>query len=483
MPEIDLEGIVRQERRLEQAIVAASEDLTWEALQQRHLPEELVDVVVDRPNGEQVRLMHLQALVQSQRVRAELIGPLTTGSGATAMILPDASTVLTADEAEHQLLDGAVLLWSNAGVRSVKLPGFPGRTVNEPTTERSVFGPKDAFVEDLNDNIGLIRRHLRDSRLRVERMTLGTRAPTAVALCYLNDVADATLVDEAAARLKSFRTERIGFVSSLLRPLFGAIWNGFLPAEFSERPYRTADFLARGRIAILADGSPFALVTPVPFLEVFIEEEEYMQATTTRYFVRTLRVIAFFVALMAPGLYAAMLTINPTIMPGLLAITVSSSRGALPYPVFTEILLLLVVFDIMAESTVSMKGLMGPTISIVGALIAGQAAIRANLASNLGVIVASITLLATFMTSRYILTYSVRLWKYFVLLLSVLFGIVGWATALLWVMANLTSQRQFGVFYLAPLAPLTPSGLKSTSHFRRNSPETPPHVRRSGSEP
>jgi len=474
---------MRQERRLEQAIVAASDELTWEAMQQRHLPEERVDIVVDRPNGERLRLMHLQALVQSQRLKMELIGPLTTTSDATSMIVPDASQVSSADEAEKQLLDGAVLLWSNAGVQSVKLPGFPARSVDQPSTERAVFGPKDAFVEDLQDNIGLIRRHLRDPRLRVERMTLGTMAPTAVALCYLTDVADSALVDEAAARIKSFRTERIGFVSSLLRPLFGAVWNGFLPAEFSERPYRTADFLARGRIAILADGSPFALVTPVPFLEVFIEEEEYVQATTTRYFVRALRVIAFFIALMVPGLYAAMLTVNPTIMPGLLAITVSSSRGALPYPVFTEILLLLVVFDIMAESTVTMKGLMGPTISIVGALIAGQAAIRANLASNLGVIVASITLLATFMTSRYILTYSVRLWKYFVLVLSVLFGIVGWATALLWVMANLTSQRQFGVFYLAPLAPLTPSSLKSTSHFRRNSPETPPHVRRSGSEP
>ena len=479
---MDVTDVLRQGQRVQRAIGMARDRFDLDTVRERHLPGELVDLTVRRPGGGEVRLMHLKALVDSQQVQSEIVGPLAETPASLQALLAGATAVTSAASADQELLNGAVLFVAQGRVLALPMAQFPTRSVQEPSTERAVFSPKDALVEDLEQNVGLIRSHLRDPRLRVEHLTLGEQARSTVAVCHVAGVADVDLVDDAVQRLHSYRPVRVGFVSALLRPLFGPVWDGFLDADFTERPYRVADFLARGRLAILVDGSPFALVTPITFVEIFIDEEEYLQATTTRFFVRALRILSFFLALLMPGLYVALLTVNPTILPGLLAIAVASSRQSLPFPVVTEIILLLLILDIMAEATVSMKGLLGPTISIVGALIAGQAAIRANLASDLGVIVASVTLLATFMTSRYQLTYSVRVWKYPILLLSAAFGILGWATGILWLMANFVRKRRFGVSYLAPIAPLRPQSVRTTSHHGRQAPPAPAYIRRAEPE-
>ncbi|EQD47267.1 GerA spore germination protein, partial [mine drainage metagenome] len=224
-----------------------------------------------------------------------------------------------------------------------------------------------------------------------------------------------------------------------------------------------ADFLFRGHIVILADGSPFALVVPVPILEMFVDEEEYLQATSTRYFVRGLRALSFFIAMLGPGLYVAVLTVDTTILPGLLAIATASSRASIAYPILTETFLMLIIVDIMAEATVSMKGILGPAISIVGSLIVGEAAVRANLASNLGVILLALTTLATFITPRYQMTYAARIWKYGFLFISGIFGIVGWTIGVLWLMTDLVGKRELGMHYLAPLAPFRPEAFSTAS--------------------
>lgn len=474
---MSFDDIVGQGRRLDHLLAGAQETFDLAAMHALHSSEELDDFEVHRPDGSIVHVLYLNSLADSQRVSAEVVAPLATSRGNADALLPMFTPVGSTSAAEQRLLSGSVLLFASDAVLAGDMPKATKRTVQEPSTERAVFGPKDAFVENISDNIGLIRSHLRDPRARVEYLTLGTDAPTRVALVYLNGVIDGHIVDEARRRISEFQPSRVGFVTSMLRPLFGAIWDGFLPADFSERPYRIADFIARGRLAILVDGSPFAMIVPILFVELFIDDEEYLQATSTRYFIRTLKFLAFFLAALGPGFYLAVMTVNPTIVPGMLAVAVASSRQSLPYPIFTETLLMLVLMDILAEATVSQKSILGPAISIVGGLVAGQAAVRANLASNLGVIVVSITMLATFMTSRLYITYSVRVWKYAILVASAVFGIAGLATGLLFLIAAFTSHRQIGVQYLAPLAPLRPGGFTAGSLDRKGRAQAPPHVR------
>jgi hypothetical protein len=459
---VDLRFIERQGRRIDRLIAQMAEGIELDALKRTHNADELEALAVVRQDGTKVQLLHLRAMTSPQRIYTEVLSPLTSSAKPIPICIPTASRLRSNNAAEDQLLQGAVLMFTGRDAFTVQLPNVPGRSVTEPSTERAIFGPKDSFVENIEDNIALVRSHLRDPQLHAERLTLGTRAPTTVAVLSVSGTVDPKMLDDVMERLTNFRGRRVGFVSSLLRPLFGSIWDPFLPAEFTERPYRVADFLDRGHIAILADGSPYALVTPVPLLDTFRDEEEYLQASVTRHFVRTLRMIGFFTAVFAPGLYVAVLTVNTAVMPGLLAIAVAANRQTLPYPIFTETLLMMVVFDIMAEATISMKGILGPAISIVGSLIVGQAAVRANLVSNLGVILLAITALATFITPRYQITYAVRIWKYPILLLSV-FGLIGWTVGLLWFLTHLTGQRSLGVHTLSPIAPLLPRSAATES--------------------
>ncbi len=425
-----------------------------------------------------MRILQLPALVDGQRLQTELIMPLIQTSAPVPALLARGSRVATRDDAERKILGGCALVFSAAGIFALPLGSAPTRSIEEPSTERAVFGPKDALVESLEVNIAMIRRHVKDPGIIARRLTLGTEATTEVAVLFKEGCADPKELDTLLSRLERYRPPRVGFVSALLRPLFGPIWSPFLPADFTERPYRAADYIFRGRFVILVDGSPWAMLLPAPFIELFIDESEYMQATATRYFVRALRVLAFMLALLGPGLYVAVLTVNTTVMPGLLAIAVSSNRQSLAFPILTETILMLVVLDVMAEATTAMKGVLGPAISIVGSLIVGQAAVRANLASNLGVILLALTALATFITPRYTLTYTTRVWKYVVLVMGGVLGLVGWSAAVIWVMIMLSSQRELGVTHLTPLAPLVPHAWDSTSSQQEPElPSVPSHVR------
>ncbi len=440
---------------------------------------ECLELTVTRPSGDQVRIVQLPALVDGQRLQTELITALSRSNTPAEALLARAARVYTRDEADLHLLDASALVFVGGAVYALQLRSVPTRAISDPSTERAVFGPKDAFVEPLEMNIALIRSHLRSANLQVQRLVIGSEAPTQLAVLFMQGSADPKELDDIITRLENFRPPRVGFVSSLLRPLFGKLWSPFLPTDFTERPYRAADLLFRGRFVILVDGSPYAMLLPVSFVELFIDEEEYLQATATRYFVRAIRFIAFVIALLGPGLYAAILTVNTTVMPGLLAIAVSSNRQSLAFPILTETFLMLLVLDIMAEATTAMKGVLGPAISIVGSLIVGQAAVRANLASNLGVILLALTALATFMTPRYQLTYAVRVWKYIFLFASGILGLVGWATGVIWMMINLSAQRSLGVSYLAPLAPFLPGAWDTTSpQQERRLAAVPSYMRR-----
>ena len=459
----DPASIRRQAQRARRAIARLDASLTPGALLASWANGDLKHIRVTRRGGRLAQLVYDPVTVDVARLESEVIRPLRLSSGPIAQAVPRAQRVSGRTDAERQLLKGASLLFAGDAVYAVTVESRSRRQVAEPSTERAVFGPKDALVEALDDNLGLIRSHLRDPRLQVERVSVGTDSPTQVAVLHVDGVADAAMVDRAMGRLATYAPRRMGVVGQLVPVLIGSVWSSLLPIEFTERPYRVADLLFRGRVAILADGSPLAVVTPIYFFEHFIDEEEYLQATFTRWFVRGLRAVAFFLALMAPGLYLAVLTVNTTILPGLLAVVVATTRQSLPFPIAIETFFMLIMLDVMAEATVSMKGVLGPAISIVGSLIIGSAAVRANLASNLGVILVAVTALATFATPRYHLTYAARVLKYPVMLVSSVFGLIGWTLAGIWLLAYLTSSRALGSPALQPLAPLMPGRVQSES--------------------
>ena len=435
-----------------------------------------------RADGTPIRCIHLDGMIDDLEWQNSTLPRITASSGALQLCLPTARLATTVGEAQYALLHGCVMISDAQGTVTYKLPGMPDREVDEPSTERAVFGAKEAFIESLEKNITLVRRHLRDPRLRVQRLSLGRDARTAVAVLAISGVAQDTVVADVIRRLRTNDQERVGFISALLTPLYGISWSPFVKADFSERPDRTADQLCRGRVAILMDGSPFAMVVPQTFTDIFRGEESEQHAIATHTFVRTLRMLAFYLAVLAPGMYVAVLSVNTAVLPGLLAIAVAASRLPIAYPLFTETLVMLVMMDIMAEATVSMKGVLGPAISIVGSLIIGQAAVRASLASNLAVILISLTALSTFVTPRYYVTYAYRIWKYPILIVSGMFGITGWTIGLLMLAIHLISMRSIGIPYTVPVAPFRPHQALAQSALSSISETDPDFYRRAEDE-
>lgn len=432
---------------------------------------DLESIRVPRPNGGAVDCVYLRSLVMPKDVQTEIVPRLEFSEAPLSTSLPAAVPVPDLDNARAKLVAGYVVILSGEGALGLDLARIPKRPVDIPETERALFGAKDSFVENLDDNLALVREHIRDPNLRVERFSIGTHAPTPVAVLSLTGSVDTNMLEDVLSRLASFHPQRMGFVSSLLRPLFGETWSPFLRAEFTERPERAADQLVRGRIAILAQGSPFAMVIPQVLDEAVKDDESEFQSVLIKLFVRSLRIIGLAGATLFPGLYMALLTVNASILPSLLASEVALSRQAIPYPVFTESFMLLVVLDILSESTISMKGVLGPAISIVGTLIIGQAAVRANLASNLSVILVAVTALGTYITPRFHLTYAFRIWKYPIFFLSAIFGIIGWTLGVLLLLTHLAGIRTLGISYLTPWAPLLPGTLATQSSVGMATPQ------------
>ncbi len=407
------------------------------------------DVVLARlptAGGAAISLAYVATLVSPWEIEEKILAPLKDRPGRLAR-LPGTRPVGGARAVASSLLQGRAVIQDGERLVSLAVSHARSRSIDEPTTERAVFGAKDAFIELLDANVALVRQHARDPDLRVELLHVGTRVPTRVAVLSIAGVADPDHHAMVVRRIEAHPVARLPFVSHLVTPLFGPVWSPFLPVSFTERPGRVLDHLYRGRIAVLADGSPFALIAPMTWLDDVREEEVHLLSPLTRLFVRTLRLAAIFLATVLPGLYVAILTGNPNFLPGLLSVTIAASRESVPYPLITETFFMMLVLDVLAESTVAMKGVLGPSISIVGSLIIGDAAVRANLVSNLSVILVAGTALGTFVTPHFWSTYGYRMWKYPILLASGALGVIGWATSVTWLIVHLASSRTLGVAY------------------------------------
>jgi hypothetical protein len=348
-----------------------------------------------------------------------------------------------------------VLLPPGAPPAALALPGLQQRQVAEPTTERMIVGPKEAFVENLDTDVGLVRNRLRDPRLRVEFHTVGRRSRTRVALLYVQDVTSRDLVVRTREGVRQIGVDHVRTAMDLGELIFGHSLTPFPLAEQTERPDRAAQALAVGRLCLLVEGAPFALLVPVTFFEFQKDGEGAVQGALATAFVRNLRLLGMFATVMIPGLYTALLSADVGVLPTPLALTVNAGRAAVPYPVLTEVLIMMLLTDILAEALGQTATGVGQTLGVVGSLLIGQMMVQAQLASSLLMIVIATTMLGAFLTLKYPFSYALRLWKYPVVLLSGVAGLGGWFTGLMAVIVHLATLKSAGVPYLRPLAPLS----------------------------
>jgi spore germination protein KA len=327
------------------------------------------------------------------------------------------------------------------------------RGVQEPSSQTVVRGPKDGFSETLRTNTALIRRRIKDPNLWLETSQIGKRTQTDVSLMYLKGVVNDKIVKEVQDRLKRIDTDAIlesGYIEELIQD---STYTPFPTVFNTERPDAVAGAILEGRIAILVDGTPFVLIVPALFTHFFQSSEDYYQRADIASLMRILRYICFFLALLTPSIYIAVTTFHQEMLPSSLIINLASQREGVPFPALVEAMLMELTFEILREAGVRLPRAVGSSISIVGALVIGQAAVEAGFVSASMVIVVSLTAISSFVSPTFNLSISIRILRFLFMILAATFGLFGIILGLIVMVLHLNSLRSFGIPYLSPSAP------------------------------
>lgn len=328
--------------------------------------------------------------------------------------------------------------------------GYPSRGVSEPATESVVRGPRDGFTETIRFNTVLVRRRIRDTKLKFKMMSYGTRSRTDVAIVYIEDIARPELVEEVQKRLDKYVIDAV-LDSGYIEQLIEDSWKSPFPqTQATERPDKFAASLLEGKVGILVDTSPFGIIVPTTLNAFYQASEDYYQRWQIMSFTRILRYLVSFISFMLPGLYIAILNFHPEVLPTPFAISIAASREGITFSTVTEIIVAEIVFELFREAGIRAPGAIGHVVSLVGGLVIGQAAVDAGIISPMILIVVSFTAICTFAVPDYNLTSAFRLVRYLFIALCASFGLYGFAISVLIVMAHLSSLESFKMPYLAP---------------------------------
>ncbi|KWU58080.1 spore germination protein [Priestia megaterium] len=361
----------------------------------------------------------------------------------------------TLDDALLHVLSGDTVLflegYQTCIVASTR--GWRDRAVSEPQSQTVVRGPRDSFTETLRTNTALIRRRIKSPKLWIESQQIGEFTKTDIGLVYIDGIADEQVIQEVKERLSKIDIDGIlesGYIEELIQD---EDYTPFPTMHNTERPDSVAAGLLEGRIAILVDGTPFVLMVPALFIQFFQAAEDYYQRADISTLIRLMRYMAFFLALLTPSAYIALTTFHQEMLPFALLISIAAQREGVPFPAIIEAFIMEITFEILREAGVRLPRAVGSAISIVGALVLGEAAVQAGLVSPAMVIVVSITAISNFVSPVYDMAIAVRMLRFILMVLAATFGLFGIILGLILMILHLCSLRSFGVPYMTPMAP------------------------------
>jgi spore germination protein KA len=349
--------------------------------------------------------------------------------------------------------DTALLLEGCNSALLLNTKGWEMRSVQEPSTESNVRGPRDAFSETLRVNTALIRRRLKDPDLRVKNISVGTRSRTDVALIYIEGVADASVVEEVERRIKRIEIDGVlesGYIEQFIEDDH---WTPFPLIQNTERPDKSVANLLEGKVVIVVDGTPFVLIVPAVLSQFYHSPEDYYERFLIATLLRFIRALSMTISLLLPSLYIAFSSFHPEMIPSKLMIAMAAGRATVPFPSVVEALAMEISIEILREASVRLPGPIGSTIGIVGALIVGEAAVSAGIVSPIMVIVVALTTIGSFAAPSYNAAIALRMLRFPMMLLAAALGLYGIMLFMILIIVHLCSLKSFGVPYLSPFTP------------------------------
>jgi hypothetical protein len=340
------------------------------------------------------------------------------------------------------------------------LANWEKRSIEEPVGESVVRGPREGFTESLGTNLALLRRKIRSPQLKTKSMKIGEYTQTEVVISYIEGIAEQTLIQEVEARLNRIKVDGILETSYIEEFIEDNPYSPFPQVLNTERPDVVVANLLEGRVAILQDGTPFVLIVPVSFYSLLQSNEDYYQRSLISTATRWLRYLFLLISLLLPSLYVALLTFHQEMLPTTLLITIAASRELVPFPALVEALLMEIVFEALREAGVRLPKQAGAAVSIVGALVIGQAAVQAGLVSAPLIMVVALTGIASFTIPRYASGMALRMLRFPMIFLAGTLGLLGIMLGLLMIVTHMVTLRSFGVPYLSPMAPIQGGEIK-----------------------
>lgn len=366
------------------------------------------------------------------------------------------SVVTTYDDIFYLLSSGFTVIFVDGYIKGIciETKGVLDRSISLASSEPTLKGPKDSFTENFSANIGLIRKRIKDPRLWITDTIVGQRSKTKVAVAYMNDLADMEKVDMIISKLENINIDAI-MDSSYIRELISGDQKSIFPRIlYTERPDLVSISLLNGKIAIIVENSPYVLIIPAVFSDFFINAEDYYIKPINASFNRLLRYMAFLIAILVPALYIAISTFDLQITPHLLLISFSIQKQNVPFPTIIEVMILIISYEILKEADTRKPQFMGASISIVGALILGDAAVSAGIISPIVVIVISISAVAGMAFTDSDVINAIRIWRILFMFSACMFGLIGICFMSVIFIGQMCSLNVLGYSYLSPLAPM-----------------------------
>lgn len=413
----------------------------------------------NKNNGNQkFCLFYCDGMVDSLLISQNIVGPLISaqikpegGEPLADVLLKEIVQVNEAEKTQElkKVIDaityGDTVLLAD-GCKDVLIlnsKSFQTRGVEEPDSEKVLSGPREGFTESIMKNLSLVRRRLRTPALKMKFMSLGRRSNTTVCVCYLEGIVNKGVLAELYKRLEKIDIDAVldtNYIAELIRD---KPWSPFRATGYTEKPDAVAGKILEGRVAVFVDGTCTVITVPYLFIENFQSSEDYYLSFFYTSVSRFLRILGFFATVATPGLYIAIVAFHREMLPQTLLINIASERMNVPLPAALEALVLLIVFDILRETGVRMPSSIGQALSIVGALVIGQAAVEAKLVASPMIIVIGFTGITNLLVPK--MNAPVVYLRLGLLAMSSLFGFLGFVIGLLIIATHIFNLQSFGI--------------------------------------
>jgi spore germination protein KA len=433
-----------------------------------HHTDDLMHTVVQSSSQKSVTLLvFIEPLVDAVKIRDSVIIPLSSDT-CRPLIQSLAGTTVTAVHSVQQSVDLLLLGYCLVCTEEdpwgvvVQVEATYTRSVIEPQNEKVVRGSHEGMVEQLSVNLNMIRKKIINAKLTVKYHMLGKETNSKAAILFVDEIVNPDLVHMLMERVKSIHTDD-AFSTDFLEDLIeDNPWSLFPQILHTERPDRVAACLMEGRVALIMEGSPTALIMPVTFVAFYQSPDDYNARWMIGTFFRIIRVNSFFIAITLPALYIAVISFHLEVIPNELVLPVQNAVRDIPFPPIVEAMFMELTIELIREMGIRLPTPISQTIGIVGGLVIGEAVVQAGLISSPMIIVVALTAIASFVVPSNEMSMAVRLVRFPFMILASIFGLLGISFGMMILFIHLCKLESFGTPYLAGFAPMGWKELKDT---------------------